>query len=265
LRVSRRSAAIGDVVRVIDEVTRATRLLAINASIISSEAGDQGKGFAVVADRVRAMASNTAASTTQITDLVASVQADIRHAVEAVHSGQETVRSGEERSREAGVRLQAIIDGAGEAEKTVQKIARASRDQASRVGLVVAALTEVHEATTRISSAADAQRNAQQTLGVALAKVRSVGNDVRASTEYQQRDSRAVTAAVRGIIGRLRGIAQSSDAQSRERNRIQDALVVFEDTANGSVERSRQLGETMRILSERLEQLQDHLSAFRVE
>jgi methyl-accepting chemotaxis protein len=137
LRLAGRSEAIGEVVRVIDEVTRATQLLAINASIIATEAGEHGKGFHVVADRVRSMAAETAESTHQITRLVASVQADIQQAVEAVHSGQETVRAGERRSEEAGVRLRAIIDSSGQAEKTVQKIAEATRDQALRVRSVV--------------------------------------------------------------------------------------------------------------------------------
>ncbi len=265
LRLAQRSEAIGEVVRVIDEVAGATRLLAVNASIISSEAREHGTGFGVVADRVRSMASETTASTSQITDLIASVQADIRLAVEAVQSGQETVGAGERRSTEAGARLRAIIDSAGQAEKTVQKIAEASRDQALRVELVTAAVTEVHDATHRISAAAQAQRAAQQKVAVAIAKVRSVGDDVRTSTEAQRQDSRAMTNAVRAMTSRLQTIAQASEAQSRERDRIQGALGVFEGAAQGSVEHAGQLDEVMRTLAERLEQLQKELGAFRIE
>jgi methyl-accepting chemotaxis protein len=265
LRLAHRSNAIGEVVRVIDEVAGATRLLAVNASIISSEAREHGTGFGVVADRVRSMASETTASTGQITELIASVQADIRLAVEAVESGQETVGAGERRSREAGARLRAIIHSAGQAEKTAQKIADASRDQALRVDLVTAAVNEVHDATSRISSAAEAQRNAQQKVALAIAKVRSVGDDVRTSTEAQRHDSRAMTTAVRAMSGRLQTIAQASEAQSRERNRIQGALGVFEGAAQGSVEHARQLDDVMRTLTERLQQLQKQLGAFQVK
>ena len=265
LRLAHRSEAIGEVVRVIEEVAGATRLLAVNASIISSEAREHGTGFGVVADRVRSMAAETTASTGQITDLIASVQADIRLAVEAVESGQETVLAGERRSTEAGARLRAIIDSAGEAEKTVQRIADASRDQALRVDMVTAAVMEVHDATQRISAAAQAQRDAQQKVAVAIAKVRSVGDDVRTSTEAQRQDSRAMTNAVRAMTSRLQTIAQASEAQNRERDRIQGALGVFEGAAQGSVEHARQLDDVMRTLSERLEQLQRQLAAFRIE
>ncbi len=265
LRLAHRSEAIGEVVRVIDEVAGATRLLAVNASIISSEAREHGTGFGVVADRVRSMASETTASTSQITDLIASVQGDILLAVKAVESGKETVGAGERRSREAGARLRAIIESAGQAEKTVQQIAEASRDQALRVDLVTAAVTEVHEATNRISMAAAAQRAAQQKVALAIEKVRSVGDDVRTSTEAQRQDSRAMTAAVRAMTSRLQVIAQASEAQSRERDRIQGALGVFEGAAQGGVEHARQLDDVMRTLTERLKQLQKELGAFRVE
>jgi methyl-accepting chemotaxis protein len=265
LGLARRSEAIGDVVRVIDEVTRATRLLAINAAIISSDAGEHGSGFSVVAERVRSLASETAASTSQITDLIGSVQAEIRQAVEAVRSGQETVEAGERLSEEAGARLGAIIESTGQAEKTVQEIAKASRDQAVRVDLVTQAVSEVHKATIRISAAVDAQREAQKKVAIAISKVRSVGTDVRTSTEAQQHDSRAMTAAVRAMTGRLQEIAQASEAQSRERNRIQGALGVFEGAAQGGVEHARQLGDVMLALGDRLEQLEKQLEAFRVD
>jgi methyl-accepting chemotaxis protein len=264
LRLSDRSDAIGEVVRVIDEVTRATRLLSINAAIIASQAGEQGSGFSVVADGVRALASETAASTSRITDLITSVQVDIQQAVDAVASGQKAVGAGEQLSKEAGQRLRAIIDSAGQAEMTVREIATASRDQVSRVDLLTVAVSEVHNATKRISSIASSQRQVQQKVAQALDEVRSVCADVRTATIAQRKDSRTITTAVQAMTGRLQTIAHASEVQSQERNRIEKALSVFEGAAQGNVEHARQLGDVMSRLADRLEQLQDQLSTFRV-
>jgi methyl-accepting chemotaxis protein len=258
-----RSEAIGEVVRVIEEVTRATQLVAINASILASEAGEHGKGFRVVADRVRSMADETAVSTDQISKLIASVQADIKNAVDAVKAGQETMRAGERRSEEAGVRLLAIIDSSGQAEGTVKQIAEATRDQALRVRLVRAALGEVHQATARIAHAVDAQREAQGKMAVAMTRLRSVGEDVRSSNDAQQKDSRAMTAAVRAMTSRFQSIAQAIEAQNQERVRIQMALGVFDTAAKGGVESAQQIGEVVHTLRERLDQLERQLSGFR--
>jgi methyl-accepting chemotaxis protein len=264
LRLSDRSDAIGEVVRVIDEVTRATRLLSINAAIIASQAGEQGSGFSVVADGVRALASETAVSTNRITDLITSVQIDIQQAVDAVASGQKAVGAGEQLSKEAGQRLRAIIESAGQAEMTVREIATASRDQVSRVDLLAVAVSEVHNATQRISSIANSQRQVQQKVAQALDEVRSVCTDVRTATIAQRKDSRTITTAVQAMTGRLQTIAHASEVQSRERNQIEKALSVFEGAAQGNVEHARQLGDVMSRLADRLEQLQDQLSTFRV-
>jgi methyl-accepting chemotaxis protein len=264
LRLSDRSDAIGEVVRVIEEVTGATRLLGINASIIASQAGAQGSGFGVVAERVRSLALETSASTSRITALIASVQADIRLAVDGVVSGQQTVTASEQLSKEAGERLRKIIESAGQAETTVREIAAASRDQVSRVDLMAAAVREVSHAAVRISSVADAQRKVQEKVAHALDDARSVCSDVRTATEAQRRDSRTITAAVKVMSNRLQAIARASEGQAHERTRIEGALGVFEGAAAGNAENARQLGEVMGRLADRLEQLQEQLSTFRV-
>ncbi|HZU82517.1 MAG TPA: methyl-accepting chemotaxis protein [Polyangiaceae bacterium] len=257
-----RSEAIGGVASVLERVMHATRLLGLNASIIASEAGEHGRRFAVVADRVRTMASETASSIDQITKLVASVQSDIKQAVDAVRFGQETVHAGERRSADAGVRLHAIIECSSEAERTVQEIADATRDQSQQVRAVQAALGQVRAATDRIGSAVETQRRAQHEMALAIAQVRSVGDDVRTSIEAQQAHSQAMTAAVRAMTTRFQAIAQAIDAQNRERDRIEGSLNVFEGASKSSVEFARQLGDVVETLAERLDQLERELSAF---
>lgn len=259
-----RSEAIGEVAGVIERVMHATRLLGLNASIIASEAGEHGKRFGVVADRVRSMATETASSIEQITKLVVSVQFDIRGAVEAVRFGQRTVHAGERCSADAGVRLRAIIGSSGEAERTVQEIADATRDQALRVRAVQVALSEVRVATGRIETAVDTQRRAQHNMGISISQVRTVGEDVRSSTEAQQAHSQAMTAAVHAMTGRLQAITQAIDAQNQERDRIQGSLGVFEGASKSSVEFARQLGDVVKTLGDRLEQLERELAAFHV-
>lgn len=261
-----RSEAIGGVVHVIEEVTNATHLLSINASIIASEAGEeQGRRFRVVAERVRSMAVETAESTLRIRTLIGEVQGYIKEAVQAVQAGQETVRSGEQRSKQAGVRLRVILESSKEAEATVQEIVDATVDQAQRVQLVQEAMTEVHGAMTHIAGAVDLQRASERTVSQAFAMVRSLGDDVRKSIEAQQRESRAMSVAVRTMTNRFQIIAQAIEAQDRERNRIQGTLSVFERAAAANVDRANQIGEVVRTLRMRLEQLERELGAFRVE
>ncbi len=69
------SHTIGSIISTISGIAEQTNLLALNATIEAARAGDAGRGFAVVAQEVKALASQTARATNEISRQIASVQA----------------------------------------------------------------------------------------------------------------------------------------------------------------------------------------------
>ncbi|HEY6844000.1 MAG TPA: methyl-accepting chemotaxis protein, partial [Thermoanaerobaculia bacterium] len=82
-----RSEEIGEIVRVIDEITGQTNLLALNAAIIAAQAGERGRAFAVVADEIRDLSERTSVSTDEIRTLIGNVQRSIGRASEQMTIG----------------------------------------------------------------------------------------------------------------------------------------------------------------------------------
>jgi twitching motility protein PilJ len=80
-RLGESSQEIGDIVSLIDDIADQTNILALNAAIQASMAGDAGRGFAVVADEVQRLAERSSAATRQIETLVRAIQTDTNEAV----------------------------------------------------------------------------------------------------------------------------------------------------------------------------------------
>ncbi|MEI6306270.1 MAG: methyl-accepting chemotaxis protein, partial [Deltaproteobacteria bacterium] len=75
-RLDENSNRIENIVSVINDITKRTNLLALNASIIAAQAGEYGKSFGVVADEIRNLSLQTGHSTSEITSIVEEIMSE---------------------------------------------------------------------------------------------------------------------------------------------------------------------------------------------
>ena len=107
-RLGESSQEIGNIVELINDIAEQTNILALNASIQASMAGDAGRGFAVVADEVQRLAERAAAATRQIETLVRAIQADTNEAVVSMERSTTDVVGGALLAENAGAALEEI-------------------------------------------------------------------------------------------------------------------------------------------------------------
>lgn len=85
------------IIETITSIANSTGMLALNASIEAARAGEAGRGFAVVADEISGLANQTKAATVNITELINSINNELREASNAVElvtqSNQENTES----------------------------------------------------------------------------------------------------------------------------------------------------------------------------
>lgn len=158
-RLGESSQEIGDIVSLITDIADQTNILALNAAIQASMAGDAGRGFAVVADEVQRLAERASAATKQIEGLVKTIQTDTSEAVISMeHTTAEVVR-GARLAQDAGVALEEIETVSTNLADLIQNISNAAKQQASSAGHISNTMNVIQEITSQTSAGTSATAN----------------------------------------------------------------------------------------------------------
>ena len=128
-RLGESSQEIGNIVELINDIAEQTNILALNASIQASMAGEAGRGFAVVADEVQRLAERAANATKQIEVLVRTIQTDTNEAVVSMERSTTDVVGGALLAENAGAALEEIEQVSNQIASLVQNISASSRQQ----------------------------------------------------------------------------------------------------------------------------------------
>ncbi len=172
-RLGESSQEIGDIVSLINDIADQTNILALNAAIQASMAGDAGRGFAVVADEVQRLAERSSSATKQIEALVKTIQADTNEAVISMEQTTTEVVRGARLAQDAGVSLEEIEKVSKSLAALIQNISNAARQQASSAGHISSTMNVIQEITSQTSAGT-------------TATAQSIGNLAKMASEMRE-------------------------------------------------------------------------------
>lgn len=90
--------SIWEIVKIINDIADQTRIIAFNAELEASSAGESGKNFHIVANEVRRLAAGITNSVDQIKDRITEIQHSSDNLIITSESGTEKIREGLELS-----------------------------------------------------------------------------------------------------------------------------------------------------------------------
>jgi len=171
-RLGESSQEIGNIVELINDIAEQTNILALNASIQASMAGEAGRGFAVVADEVQRLAERSTNATKQIEVLVRTIQADTNEAVVSMERSTTDVVGGALLAENAGAALDEIEQVSNQIASLVQNISSSARQQAGSAA-------DVTRRTTRLREISEQTGKATTATAAAIAKLSELASQLR--------------------------------------------------------------------------------------
>ena len=175
-RLGESSQEIGNIVELINDIAEQTNILALNASIQASMAGEAGRGFAVVADEVQRLAERSTNATKQIEVLVRTIQADTNEAVISMERSTTDVVGGALLAENAGAALDEIEQVSNQIASLVQNISGSARQQAG-------AAADVTRRTKRLKEIGDQTGKATTATAASISKLSQLATELRKTVE----------------------------------------------------------------------------------
>ncbi len=128
-RLGESSQEIGDIIGLINDIADRTNILALNAAIQASTAGEAGRGFARVADEVQQLAERVGDATRRIEVLVSTIQSDTYEAISSMEQSTAGVVQGARLAENAGGALNEIETVSRDIATQAKKISQSADHQ----------------------------------------------------------------------------------------------------------------------------------------
>lgn len=262
-RLGKRSQEIGQILKVIDEVTDQTSLLALNAAILAAQAGEHGKGFAVVAEEIKDLAERTAASTQEISGLIASVQEETAESVKAMGRGLQAVEAGVSLVNVTSDVLKQVADSSLQSAEVARAIEKTTGEQAKGVSQITETSISIAEQIEQIANALQEQRIGSERIVKAAERMRDITRQVKSATQEQTTGSRQIANAVESVTVQAAQSARSTQEQSLSVQQISEAITRIQKITQDTVDVSIEMDMAVQTLKSKADALQTVLQGFK--
>ena len=152
--LSESAIRIGDVVKLITAIAEQTNLLALNATIEAARAGEAGRGFAVVAQEVKALATQTAKATDEISSQISAMQSVTRESVDSIAGITATIERISSISRTIAASVEQQNEATREIARNVQNVAEGAVEVGTNIVNVNRGASETGSSSQQVLDAA---------------------------------------------------------------------------------------------------------------
>lgn len=262
--LSAKTADIGAILSVIDDVAEQTNLLALNAAIIAAQAGEQGKGFAVVADEIKQLAERTRSSTRKITSVINGVQEETARAVQAIQSAEKSITNGEILADRSGAALVKIFEGVQSATVQMQEIARATLEQTKGSQQIREAVEQVSHMVSQIDNATREQALGSDLIIASSERMKAITSQVRTAAQEQSKVGTFIASSTEAITGMIEQIRRACNEQSRGSEMIASSVEDIQSSSAINIEATKVMDESVARLFEQIDALKKEMQSFRI-
>ncbi len=174
MNLSEQTQAVGEIITSVSDLTQQSNLLAVNAAVEASKAGEHGKGFTVVAQEIRSLADQSKQATEQVRSILGDIQKATGSAVLAAEQVSRAVDEGVKQAAEAGESIRRLSESIAEAAQAVIQIAASGQQQFAGMDQIAMAMENIKQAAQQNVSATQQTEKAAHDLNELGQKLKEI-------------------------------------------------------------------------------------------
>lgn len=261
--MERSSDRIDEIVKIIDEVADSTKLLSLNASILSAQAGEYGKGFGVVADEIGRLAGRTTGHIKEINSIISGVKDGIVRVVQGQHKTAQLIMTGSELLSRVSFIFESIQNTSNESANRAILIEKATEEQAKAIQEISTSMESIFHRMEEIAKASEYQRQGSAQILNGIERMRQMSLGLENSMSEQSKGTEIITGAIETIVEQVERIKKVMDEVRRGGSEIISRIEAIRDVAKKNLELSRQLKEDTERFEGVVETLENNINRFR--
>lgn len=219
----------------IEAIAAQSKLLALNAAVQASKAGEHGHGFGVVAGEVKNLSDRSAAAAKEIATLVADLQAGIGQAATVAHEGSRAARDAQGSAAVTAEAHERLVEAAEHIQSRWTATSAIVAEQEDASTRVAEGIDTLRTFADRVATAGDERRQRQAEIEQVLARLEAVSARVGPELGQHRTDHELAVASVaqaEAIADRhaesARAIVDATEALRRDAETLRTLADFFE-------------------------------------
>ncbi|GAK54358.1 methyl-accepting chemotaxis sensory transducer [Candidatus Moduliflexus flocculans] len=256
---------VSSIVNIVDEIAEQTSLLALNASIISAQAGAYGKGFAVVSDEIKTLAIRTKGSTKEIRALISDVQKKMGESVKQMEYGRQKADRGVQLAQAVKEALNTILMRAVDASQGAENTVEVLQQIAGCSGNIRASMSNVTDMVGQIITAIQQEEENVEQVVVTVEDISKKAILLNRASLEQNQSVEQIAQNLEYVISQFDEINTQTHSLKSNSQQIVEAMHTIATIAERiSGDTDKISGETVKQLLQQSETLHHAIKIFKI-
>lgn len=263
-RLGSKSAQIGKIITVIEDIASQTGLLALNAAILAAQAGQHGRSFAVVASEIRSLSDRTMLSTKEIVDVITSVQAESTSSVKMAQTGMDAVQKGVSLIGRVKEALESIHNTAQASTGMAHAIHKETSAEVEVINTINESIVILREQINEISRSVNHQNGNTGDMNRLMEQITRIAGEIAVATREQSKTSLQISHIADNLLQQSNDINTSVSLQKQKSHSVVTASSSIREASDQLAQLANSLEQAAEALRSKATSLSSSINTFEV-